>query len=1626
MTRTGRRFSILFAAIAALAKTGSAAARREFLRSARVLAAVALIALVAALALPGAAQAQSVTTLVSNTGHVGSTSSANAIGAQPFTTGSAAVLTSVDVYLGANGGLGVEDIRVRILQDDSGSPGTELVTLPYLTAKVDNAVNTFTAPADTNLAAGTTYFVELSENGDHGVNWSYTSSHLEDDGGATGWEISDTLYYKNSAGDPAWSTLSTGVMVIAIKGTAAGDTPTPSTAEVTIAADQPAFTAGLDDVTFTLTRTGDPAAALDVAVALTQDQDLLESATLAQTVSFGAGNATATLTLSPVPFEGHTVTQEATLTATVQAESGYSPGSPNTANTRILVTDPAVTVWIEETAYTFAEDATDATVVVIARTATGVPSPNRELLVSFSTVAGQAAGGVDYTGFSHQLKFQPSDFTSDGAVFTARQEVTLAIVDDLFDKPDETLTLSLQQSALTPLVVAFRQPDGTACRTSNRCDVTVTITDNDASTDATLSGLSLGTGVTLDPAFAPGTLTYTADVANSVDEVTVTPSLGDTGATPEFLNASDATLADADDVANGQQVALAVGDTVFKVQVTAEDTTTTQTYTVTVTRAAADTPTCTLNTGDIWCGVVTPALFSAGGIDIAYGFIDADSIGTLPNPGFSVVTDGATNSYTIDSVVVGVGSNGGLSFRLTSALTAADAAKLVLHVDGSSDQFAFSVSGNLYVWPGTDLDWSSGDPVTLRLRDTAAATPPDAPTGFTATVGDAQVALAWKAARLYSGVTGHEFRYKTDGDYPEDWTAIAYSAPDEANENAFTVTGLTNEVAHTFELRAVNAAGGGDAATAGPVTPTPGICGRTQKIQDAILAEISDVDDCAAVTVANLASITTLGNFGFGTFNQGITSLQKGDFAGLTSLTILNLGSNGLTSLPEGIFSGLAELAELNLGTNELEPLPEGAFAGLTALEDLQLSSNDLSSLPEGLFSGLTALTILRLQNNALNALPEGLFSGLTALDQLDLDGNSTDQLPLTVTVEKVGINQVRAKVLAGAPFAVDIPVTLVDGTLAGSATVLSVAAGSVDGTAVTVTRTAGTTAAVTVDVDLTTQPTLPSGHQGYIFKKASTNLPATILPDATLSALSLGTGVTLDPTFAPGTTSYTAAVGNAVDEVTVTATTTDTSATPEFLNASDTALDDADDVANGHQVALAVGDTVFKVQVTAEDGTTTQTYTVTVNRAAQVQMTTTFVSTTGESRGSAPSSIMAQSFTAGSNLDGYTLSDVALNYDRSGSSADLTVTRVKIRRDNAGAPGDLVANLLNPASFSAGILSFAAPANTTLEAGETYWVVLNEGYDSASDRLRFWTTSSDDQTVTTADPNWSIADTRLWKLMDAVNWGPPSPTVVMLAVNATTPASTDATLSGLTVTGGGSDLVTFVSGTTSYTAQVSFTDDAGNDETLTSAATDAVAAPEPPASPTGLSATASYDQVTLSWDDPGDDTITGYVILRRNRDIHAEGEFTTLVKDTGTAATTYTDDTVEPETPYTYRIKAINEHGESERSRWFHIDIPAAPVPAKPTGLSATASHDSVTLTWDDPGDDTITGYVILRRNRDIHAEGEFTTLVKDTGTAATTYTDDTVEPETPYTYRIKAINEHGGVSERSRWFHIQTQAAP
>ena len=239
------------------------------------------------------------------------------------------------------------------------------------------------------------------------------------------------------------------------------------------------------------------------------------------------------------------------------------------------------------------------------------------------------------------------------------------------------------------------------------------------------------------------------------------------------------------------------------------------------------------------------------------------------------------------------------------------------------------------------------------------------------------------------------------------------------------------------------------------------------------------------------------------------------------------------------------------------------------------------------------------------------------------------------------------------------------------------------------------------------------------------------------------------------------------------------------------------------------------------------------------------------------------------------------------------------------------------------------------------------------------------------------------------------------------------------------------VTARTSYTYRIKAINEHGVSERSrwfhidTPAAPERVQAARLPAKPRSLTAEVAHASVTLTWRDPQDDSITGYVILRRDKAIHQVGTFETVASDTGSAGATYTDGTVQPDKQYVYRIKAINAAGLSEISSWVRAYTPSVPLPAKPTGLTATPSHDRVVLTWNDPNDASITGYVILRRHREDDPKGQFSELVADTGSAATTYTDHTVAANTPYTYRIKAINEYG-VSERSRWFHIDTPAAP
>ena len=111
------------------------------------------------------------------------------------------------------------------------------------------------------------------------------------------------------------------------------------------------------------------------------------------------------------------------------------------------------------------------------------------------------------------------------------------------------------------------------------------VTTRAYSTDATLSSLSLsdmnfGT-------FASGTTSYTASVANSVTETTVTPTLNNSDASYVIKLGG---LEDSDGV-----IPLSVGSNVITIEVTAEDDETTNTYTAMVTRSAPPSTDATLS-----------------------------------------------------------------------------------------------------------------------------------------------------------------------------------------------------------------------------------------------------------------------------------------------------------------------------------------------------------------------------------------------------------------------------------------------------------------------------------------------------------------------------------------------------------------------------------------------------------------------------------------------------------------------------------------------------------------------------------------------------------------------------------------------------------------------------------------------------------------------------------------------------------------------------------------------------------------------------------------------------------------------------------------------------------------------
>ena len=215
------------------------------------------------------------------------------------------------------------------------------------------------------------------------------------------------------------------------------------------------------------------------------------------------------------------------------------------------------------------------------------------------------------------------------------------------------------------------------------------------------------------------------------------------------------------------------------------------------------------------------------------------------------------------------------------------------------------------------------------------------------------------------------------------------SSGGSSGTNSSGSSGGTSSGASSSSGSSSGASSGGGGGAPGP--DEAAVCGRTTAVKEAIEAKFSK--DCDDVTHSDLQSLGSQESLTIS--GNSVTSIQNGDFAGLTNLGILGISNTQLTTLPVNVFNGLS-LETLELDNNQLTSLPVNIFQPLRGdLLSIHLDNNQLTSLPDDLFDGLTHLEIIDLDDNQLGpSLPEDLFDGLRNLYKIELRNNQLTSLP--------------------------------------------------------------------------------------------------------------------------------------------------------------------------------------------------------------------------------------------------------------------------------------------------------------------------------------------------------------------------------------------------------------------------------------------------------------------------------------------------------------------------------------------------------------------------------------------------------------------------------------------------------
>jgi methionine-rich copper-binding protein CopC len=205
-----------------------------------------------------------------------------------------------------------------------------------------------------------------------------------------------------------------------------------------------------------------------------------------------------------------------------------------------------------------------------------------------------------------------------------------------------------------------------------------------------------------------------------------------------------------------------------------------------------------------------------------------------PPGGLRFVDQQVNSSSPEDNVVIGNTGNGPLTVA-SATLTGASAAHYRLGPNNTCTT-AVPADGGCEIGVVFAPTSTGSKTANLRVTDangaivnvplTGTATPsslPGAPTGVTATAGNASATVDWTAPSNIGGsaITGYSVRVFSGT------TQVGAVRPAAASAGSLNVTGLTNGTAYTFDVAATNATGPGAwSAGSAAVTPQPVVAGE--------------------------------------------------------------------------------------------------------------------------------------------------------------------------------------------------------------------------------------------------------------------------------------------------------------------------------------------------------------------------------------------------------------------------------------------------------------------------------------------------------------------------------------------------------------------------------------------------------------------------------------------------------------------------------------------------------------------------------------------------------------------------------------------------------------------------------